>query len=305
MSISRVVQEEHEEITVQQQPDSFPSSLPSSTSLSSSRKTISHPHINGGSTRSRPTQEGSPLSAEKEDAPQPYNNNRLEYWINVADRSTLEESDGGNSEVAQTTWLPDILPNSRERPIFQDVPVIEANPAAHSVTAGDSVISGCPQSSVPSMLRRSVGRSFSSRSASKDDMRLEHGFKCSQDDEPDHLTKLTARLASRSGKFQLAEDDHLRFFGPASNLHLFHSGPFSLHQPLIRTVRIHGEAAISRANLQWASDPEYEEHLIDLFFAWDNPVLNAADRTAFMLGKSSYNSGKEPSWYSPTLENSM
>jgi hypothetical protein len=116
---------------------------------------------------------------------------------------------------------------------------------------------------------------------------------------------LTARLASRVGRLQAAEDGQRRFFGPPSNLHLRHPGTFSLYQPRIETLYTHGQLALHRAHLQYGSDTQYEEQLTNLFFAWDNPIINAVNYATYTREKARFEAGEEAPLYSPTLTDAM
>jgi hypothetical protein len=119
------------------------------------------------------------------------------------------------------------------------------------------------------------------------------------------VDKVTKMLSSRFGRLQITEDLHPRYFGATSNLHIFYSGPDALSQPNFRTIKTSGSAAISRAGLDWPGNPEYEELLTNLFFAWHNPLMNVVDLEAYSLAKRMYALGQESPLYSPCLENAM
>jgi hypothetical protein len=115
----------------------------------------------------------------------------------------------------------------------------------------------------------------------------------------------TEQLTSRLGRLQIAEDGRLRYYGATSNLHMIRNGLSSCVRPNIRSTFIHGESALARAGFHWESNPEYEEHLTNLFFAWHNSFLGAVDRDVYEQQREVYLSGQTTSYFSPTLENAM
>lgn len=121
----------------------------------------------------------------------------------------------------------------------------------------------------------------------------------------DPLADVTRRLSSRLGRLQITEDHQARYFGATSSLHILHNGPDALSQPVIRTIKEHGSSAIVQAGLEWPGDERYEDHLIDLFFAWHNPLMNVVDPAAFFCAKKLHQQGQETLLYSPFLVNAM
>ena len=117
--------------------------------------------------------------------------------------------------------------------------------------------------------------------------------------------ELTQRLSSRLGQLKVAENGQLRYYGVTSNLHMMDDGLLSLFQPAVRTTRDHGDAAITQAGLDWHEDYDYEQHLLDLYFAWHDPFLQETERDVFSREKEFYRGGGESSFYSPALENAM
>jgi hypothetical protein len=120
-----------------------------------------------------------------------------------------------------------------------------------------------------------------------------------------HVDEVTTNLSSRVGKLQVAEDGQLRYYGATSNLHILHNGPNSLSQPSIRTIQAHGKHAIAQANLEWPGDHEYEEHLLDLFFAWHNPFTNVVDKSCYYRSRQAHANGHNATFYSLCLTNAM
>jgi hypothetical protein len=116
---------------------------------------------------------------------------------------------------------------------------------------------------------------------------------------------ITHQLANRFGRLQMADDGHLRYFGPTSHLHMMPQELVSFYQPSACTLRDEGESAVDRAGLQWTPDPEYESHLTRLYFAWHNPWVNEVDQQIYRCEKEAYEAGRETPLYTPALNNAM
>jgi hypothetical protein len=140
----------------------------------------------------------------------------------------------------------------------------------------------------------------------KNPLEAQEKVACSEDDSVLPDDEPTEQLASRLGRLRIAEDGHLRYYGATSNLHMLRSSQFSCFQPTIRTILGHGEAALRRSGLYWDSDPEYEDHLTALFFAWHNTFLGIVNEEVYYSQRELYRSGATATaYYSPTLENAM
>jgi hypothetical protein len=119
-------------------------------------------------------------------------------------------------------------------------------------------------------------------------------------------SSLTRQMARRTGRLHLTTDDgQLRYFGATSNRQLFPNGIQSLFQDSMRSVRTHGDEALSNAQLTWNRDEAYEAHLTNLFFTWHQPVLQEVDKKIYFRERERYNSGIDTPFYSPALENAM
>jgi hypothetical protein len=114
------------------------------------------------------------------------------------------------------------------------------------------------------------------------------------------------QLSTRLGSLQVAEDGQLRLFGATSNLHIVHSGPESLSRPKLRSVRVHGPAVLARAGLDRNVDPTLEDHLIELYFAWEDPSIHVIDKETYMIERQRWRDGINGSaFYSEVLTNAM
>lgn len=113
-------------------------------------------------------------------------------------------------------------------------------------------------------------------------------------------------LSDRSGSLQIAEDGQLRFFGPTSNLHISHVGPFPLFNSNIRTIHGNESLILRAANVDYPVDEELENHLTKLYFAWENPNIPIVDEGTYYQEKARYRKYNLVSHrYSEVLTNAM
>jgi hypothetical protein len=120
---------------------------------------------------------------------------------------------------------------------------------------------------------------------------------------PDNITN---SLAARMGSLQIAEDGQLRYYGPTSNLHLYHNGLQSLSRSTIRHVSTEGSEVLKRAGLDQKIPLSVEMHLAHLYFSWEDPAIHVVDEEIFFLEKQKGIAGnKNTPYYSETLNNAM
>lgn len=124
--------------------------------------------------------------------------------------------------------------------------------------------------------------------------------------EPADPDNITNSLAARMGSLQIAEDGQLRYYGPTSNLHLYHAGLHSLSRSTIRHVATEGSQVLARAGLDHPVAADVERHLAELYFAWEDPAIHVVDEEVFFLEKQKWKSGHTNTpYYSETLNNAM
>lgn len=124
--------------------------------------------------------------------------------------------------------------------------------------------------------------------------------------EPTDPDNITNSLSARMGSLQIAEDGQLRYYGPTSNLHLYHAGLHSLSRSTIRHVATEGTQVLARAGLDHPVAPHVERHLAELYFAWEDPAIHVVDEEVFFLEKQKWKSGHTNTpYYSETLNNAM
>lgn len=121
--------------------------------------------------------------------------------------------------------------------------------------------------------------------------------------DPDNIT---SSLSARMGSLQIAEDGQLRYYGPTSNLHLYHAGLHSLSRSTIRHVATEGSQVLARAGLDQPVASDVERHLADLYFSWEDPAIHVVDEEIFFLEKQKWKAGQTNTpYYSETLNNAM
>lgn len=118
-------------------------------------------------------------------------------------------------------------------------------------------------------------------------------------------------LVKRTGSLQFTEHGQLKYFGTTSNVHFLRTAiPF---QPGIHGVSFGDthEIWLERAGVGYFIPREVEDHLIKLYFTWQNPYFNVVDRGTFMDAHARARPGSSPrkgpisSCYSELLINAM
>lgn len=116
----------------------------------------------------------------------------------------------------------------------------------------------------------------------------------------------TTLMSDWMGSLQIAEDGQLRFFGPTSNLHISHVGPFPLFNSNIRSVYWNENLILKAAGVDHHVEEELEDHLAKLYFTWENPNIPLVDEKTYYQEKSRYRRLTQPSHrYSEVLNNAM
>lgn len=113
-------------------------------------------------------------------------------------------------------------------------------------------------------------------------------------------------LPDRMGSLQIAEDGQLRFFGPTSNLHISHVGPFPLFNSNIRSIHWNENLILKAAGVDHPVDVELEDHLTKLYFTWENPNIPLVhEETYWQEKKRSREHNQITHRYSEVLNNAM
>ena len=117
---------------------------------------------------------------------------------------------------------------------------------------------------------------------------------------------LVDQITGSLGSLQLAEDGQLRFYGATSNLHLLVKGArrSSGRHGLAHPDEI--QAILHAAGVDHPVDPELEEHLIKLYFCWEDPSIHVVQEDVFYRERHKCKFGAVRSkLYSEVLVNSM
>lgn len=114
------------------------------------------------------------------------------------------------------------------------------------------------------------------------------------------------QLSGRIGSLQIAEDGQLRFYGATSNLHILHNGPLSLSRSNFRSPAEQGADLLTGAGVGHFVDEGIEDHLLKLYFTWEEPSIHVVDESVFWRERiDSRIAGHFSSLYSEVLTNAM
>lgn len=119
-------------------------------------------------------------------------------------------------------------------------------------------------------------------------------------------------LAKRTGSLQFTEDGQLKFFGTTSNVHFLRTG-LSFQPQIHRWPDVDDtpQTWLQRAGVGHTVPRELEDHLIKLYFTWENPYFNVVEQDAFTDARRQVLSGAGAgnslisSYYSELLVNAM
>lgn len=127
-------------------------------------------------------------------------------------------------------------------------------------------------------------------------------------DEEDEAEKdVIDQISHRIGTLKIAGDGHLRFYGATSNLNLVDvSATQQRQRPDARTVRHDGQDILNHLRVGQPVDQELEDHLIELYFTWQNTSTYVVDKEMYMIARSKWrNEYDDTPFYSEVLTNAM
>ncbi|PYH91052.1 fungal-specific transcription factor [Aspergillus ellipticus CBS 707.79] len=115
------------------------------------------------------------------------------------------------------------------------------------------------------------------------------------------------QISHRIGTLKIAGDGHLRFYGATSNLNLVDvSATQQRQRPDARTVRHDGQDILNHLRVGQPVDPTLEDHLIELYFTWQNPSTYVVDKEMYMDARCKWrNDLIDTPFYSEVLTNAM
>ncbi|KAK1146372.1 hypothetical protein N8T08_003159 [Aspergillus melleus] len=115
------------------------------------------------------------------------------------------------------------------------------------------------------------------------------------------------QISNRIGTLKIAGDGHLRFYGATSNLNLVDvSATQQRQRPDARTVRHDGQDILNHLRVGQSVDQALEDHLVELYFTWQNPSTYVVDKEMYMIARSKWrNELDDTPFYSEVLTNAM
>ncbi|KAJ5759283.1 hypothetical protein N7520_006439 [Penicillium odoratum] len=127
------------------------------------------------------------------------------------------------------------------------------------------------------------------------------------DEENEAENDVIEQLSNRIGTLKIAGDGHLRFYGATSNLNLVDvSATQQRQRPDARTVRHDGQDILNHLRVGQPVDQALEDHLVELYFTWQNPSIYVVDKEMYMTARSKWrNEFDDTPFYSEVLTNAM
>lgn len=115
------------------------------------------------------------------------------------------------------------------------------------------------------------------------------------------------QISHRIGTLKIAGDGHLRFYGATSNLNLVDvSATQQRQRPDARTVRHDGQDILNHLRVGQPVDQALEDHLVELYFTWQNPSTYVVDKDMYMDARMKWrNDLIDTPFYSEVLTNAM
>lgn len=129
----------------------------------------------------------------------------------------------------------------------------------------------------------------------------------SGDDEDEAEKDVIDQISHRIGTLKIAGDGHLRFYGATSNMNLVDvSATQQRQRPDARTVRHDGQDILNHLRVGQPVDQELENHLVELYFTWQNPSTYVVDKDMYMTARAKWrNEYDDTPFYSEVLTNAM
>lgn len=129
----------------------------------------------------------------------------------------------------------------------------------------------------------------------------------SMDDNDDNesVEGLVDQLSDRMGTLQIGADGQIRYYGPTSNFTLIDmpsTDPMHVH----RSTREDGQEYLDRLGVGAEVPPDLEDHLINLYFTWQDSSFHIVDREMYENGKRQWHEEmRDTPYYSEALRNAM
>lgn len=115
---------------------------------------------------------------------------------------------------------------------------------------------------------------------------------------------LVDQLSDRVGTLYVRPGGHIRFFGPTSNFNLLET-PSADRVNIHQAIRIDGLKHLDRLDLSKEVPSLLEDHLVNLYFTWQDPAFHVVDREMYENSKIQWHDGQDTAYYSEALRNAM
>lgn len=122
---------------------------------------------------------------------------------------------------------------------------------------------------------------------------------------PESVDELADQLSDRIGTLHIKPGGHIRFYGSTSNFNLLETPAADISMNVHRTVRNDGTEHLDRLGINKTVPPEIENHLMNLYFTWQDPSFHVVDRKMFEEARVKWNDAEDTSYYSEALRNAM
>ncbi|KIV99416.1 uncharacterized protein PV09_08954 [Verruconis gallopava] len=133
----------------------------------------------------------------------------------------------------------------------------------------------------------------------------QHSQSIDEEDNTESIEELVDKLSDRIGTLHVGEDGQIRYYGPTSNYALM-SMPSADPMHVHRSIRNDGQEYLDRLDVGAEPPAELENHLINLYFAWQDPFFHVVDRDIYEQAKRKwYEEQKDTPYYSEALRNAM
>ncbi|KAH7116381.1 fungal-specific transcription factor domain-containing protein, partial [Dactylonectria macrodidyma] len=116
---------------------------------------------------------------------------------------------------------------------------------------------------------------------------------------------LVNQLSERIGSLQIGPGGQVRYYGPTSNFNLVDM-PQPDNMTVHRTIRNDGQEYLDRLGMGKPVPFELEDHLVNLYFTWQDPAFHVVNRAMFEASKASWMEREEDTpYYSEALQNAI
>ncbi|OAA63461.1 Transcription factor [Niveomyces insectorum RCEF 264] len=125
-------------------------------------------------------------------------------------------------------------------------------------------------------------------------------------DSSESVIELVDQLSDRAGTLYIRPGGHIRFYGSTSNFNLLETPAINVSMNVHRTIRNDGSELLDRLGINKEVPPEIENHLMNLYFTWQDASFHVVDRTMFDEAKVVWRDKLEDtSYYSEALRNAI